>query len=116
MAVSVETLPPATDVWGAHPVALLQVTLDSSYTASGGEALDLRSYRPSFAAKADPGLVIVSPANAAAAGYQFAYDITNRKLVVKWVDTTTDGAPMAEVTAATDLSGVIVNLVAIWGF
>ena len=42
----------------------------------------------------------------AAGGYSFEYDKTNGKLKAYWVDTTTDGAPQAEVTNATDLSGV----------
>ena len=39
-------------------------------------------------------------------GYVFEYDATNEKIKAFWVDTTTDGAPMAEVADETDLSGV----------
>jgi hypothetical protein len=46
-------------------------------------------------------------------GYVFAYDPSAGKIKALWVDTTTDGAPMAEVAATTNLSGSIVHGVAI---
>ena len=40
------------------------------------------------------------------AGYVFEWDNTNSKIKAFWVDTTTDGAPLAEVVNTTDLSAV----------
>jgi hypothetical protein len=46
--------------------------------------------------------VLVFPAG----GYVPSYDRATGKVLVYWVDTTTDGAPLAEVTAATNLAAV----------
>lgn len=113
MALTVTALRPSTDVLGARPHRFLKATFDSSY-ASGGEALDLRAYRPATAPQAEPQIVQVTPENIAAAGYQFVYDKVNHKLIATWVDTSVDGAPLADVASTTDLSGVQVNIVAIW--
>lgn len=50
--------------------------------------------------------------NVGEAGHTFAYDPSANKIMAFWVDTTVDGAPLAEVTASTDLSGNIVHGVA----
>ena len=39
-------------------------------------------------------------------GYVFQYDYTNSLLMAFWVDTTVDGAPLAQVVNTTDLSGI----------
>ena len=38
-------------------------------------------------------------------GYVFTWDKTGGKILAYWVDTSVDGAPMAEVPDSTDLSG-----------
>lgn len=42
-------------------------------------------------------------------GYAWAWDPSASKIKCLWVDTTTDGAPLAEVTATTDLDAEIVH-------
>jgi hypothetical protein len=46
-------------------------------------------------------------------GYGVAWDPSASKIKWTWVDTTTDGAPMAEVAAATDLDAEIVGVIAV---
>lgn len=46
-------------------------------------------------------------------GYGVAWDPSASKLKWMWVDTTVDGAPMAEVTASTDLDAEIVGVIAV---
>ena len=43
-------------------------------------------------------------------GYVWTWDPTNLKVLAYWVDTTTDGAPLAAVVDTTDLSGVTPTL------
>lgn len=72
-------------------------SFDSSYP-TGGESL---TYAELGFSKA-PDWVEVVPK----AGFVFEYDIANQKLKAYWVDTTVDGAAMAEVVNATNLSAV----------
>lgn len=74
------------------------IAFDSSY-ATGGEALTVAQLGLS-----DDGEVHIEVHPSA--GYVFEYDHTNNKVKAYWVDTTTDGAKMAEVASTTDLSGV----------
>lgn len=46
-------------------------------------------------------------------GYSFSYDHTNSKVLAYWVDTTTDGAALAEVTDTTSLATVTARMRAI---
>ena len=46
-------------------------------------------------------------------GYGFAWDPSAAKIKALWVDTTTDGAPMAEVATDTDLDAEVVGYIAI---
>lgn len=46
--------------------------------------------------------LIVQPSG----GYAPAWDAANGKLLVYWVDTSTDGAPLAEITDNTDLGAI----------
>lgn len=74
------------------------VAFDSSYPANG-EAVTI----------GDLGLTSLTDLEVdPSAGYVFEWDgsTTSPKVLAYWVDTTVDGAPLAEVTAATDLSGV----------
>jgi hypothetical protein len=45
-------------------------------------------------------------------GYVVNYDYANQELVARWVDTTVDGAALAEVADTTDLDAVTVRVVA----
>lgn len=94
ITVSVKTrdgLPVATPL-GYEVVAA--VTFDTDYASSGGETLD---------AHADlllpPEATVVASSCTPASGFTFWYDSANDKIVAYWVDTSTDGAPQAEVTA-----------------
>ncbi len=46
-------------------------------------------------------------------GYVFEYNYTTKKLLAYWVDTTVDGAPLAEVADTTDLALIAVPVYAI---
>ena len=71
------------------------ITPDASYP-TGGE-----SFTPAQVGFVNFSRVIVTPSE----GYVGEYDAANQKVLFYWVDTTTDGAPLAEVAAETDLSG-----------
>lgn len=77
------------------------VTFDSSYP-TGGEAFDPTSSLGFVVVDS----VIVEPAD----GYVFEWDSANSLILAYWVDTTTDGAPLAEVVNATDLSSVVAKV------
>jgi hypothetical protein len=97
------------DVWGRRNVHLFQVTFDGSYP-TGGEVLGL-----SAAGVADKSNAryFFSQRAPLTGGYQFVYDRANDKLLVFWVDTTTDGAALAQVADTTDLSALIVDILVI---
>lgn len=81
------------------------ITFDSSYP-TGGEALALTTL----------GLarhLREIRFSEVSAGYQLEYDRTNEKVKAYWVDTTVDGAAMAEVANTTDLSTLTAKVVAI---
>jgi len=89
--------------------AIYSVLLDDSYP-TGGEAIDLTAdFDYVF------GVAILGNDTAADNGYVIAADLpgsttalsaSNLLLTAFWVDTTTDGAPLAEVTATTNLSAI----------
>lgn len=75
------------------------ITFDSSYP-TGGEAVT----------PADFGLVAITDMQFEGDdGYVLRWDrsTTSPKVMAYWVDTTTDGAPMAEVANTTNLSAVV---------
>jgi hypothetical protein len=89
---------------GDRRYVVATVTFDSSY-ATGGEAITLASL----------GLTRLDFIQAVTDdGYVPAWDgsKTAPKIKLFWVDTTTDGAPLAEVASTTDVSAVTVQLIA----
>lgn len=100
-SVSVVTGP---EVPGNRKFVTADVTFDSSY-ATGGEAISVSSLgltRLDF--------MWVSPDD----GYLAQWDgsLTAPKIKLFWVDTTVDGAAMAEVASTTDVSAVTVKVFA----
>ena len=93
MAVSVSTV--HTNYEGARKVATVDITFDASYP-TGGEALT-----PATLGFVTLTRVDIDPGD----GYVFEYDYANEKVIAYWVDTSTDGAPLAEVAGSEDLSG-----------
>lgn len=94
MAVSVSEI--VTNVEGALRTKTVNVTFDSSYP-TGGEA-----FSTSDLGFGTVFYVEVLPT----AGYVFEYVASTGKIKAYWVDTTTDGAAMAEVANTTNLSTV----------
>ena len=103
MALSLSDAIPT--VRGVEKVWSGTVTFDDSYP-TGGE-----SFTQSNLGFVAFNRVEVNPT----AGYVFEYDAANEKIIAYWVDTTTDGAPMAEVTDEEDLSAVVAN-VTVYGY
>lgn len=81
---------------GDMRAVIADVAFDSSYP-TGGESLTAAMLGLSAIE-----FVIAEPA----AGYTFEYDHANSKLLARWVDTTVDGAPQAQVADTTNLSAV----------
>lgn len=77
---------------------IFKVTFDSSYP-TGGEPLTAADL--GFSDHATNLNVL-----GFAGGYTLNYDAANAKLMAFWVDTTVDGAAMAEVANTTNLSAV----------
>jgi len=89
---------------GARPTAVYSITFDSSYPTNG-EAVNLAAlcgFTPAF--------VFFSQRAPLTGGYHFVWDRTNKKILVFWVDTTVDGAAMAEVANTTNLSTLVVDV------
>jgi len=96
MAITVSSITNNGPAAGGTVQKQATATFDSSY-ATGGEAL----------AAADLGFSrIISVQVNPSAGYVFEWVASTGKIKAYWVDTTVDGAAMAEVTATTDLSAV----------
>ena len=100
-SVSIATGP---EVPGNRKIVIGTVTFDSSYP-TGGEAISL----------VDLGLtrldtLFVAPNG----GYMPTWNAstTAPKIKMFWVDTTTDGAALAEVPSTTDVSAVVVRIFA----
>lgn len=99
-------------------VAVYTVLFDNSYP-TGGEAIDLTAdfdyiYGVAFSGNdtaADNGWRIA----ALLPGTSTALTSSNLLLTAHWVDTTTDGAALAEVTAATDLSTIGALVITVTG-
>jgi hypothetical protein len=91
----------STNYQGARLVKTFDITGDSSYPTNGEDLT-----------RAQLGFVVIESADfSPAGGYTFDYDRTNQKVKAYWVDTTTDGAPQAEVANATNLSAVTTRAV-----
>lgn len=73
------------------------IAFDSSYP-TGGEAITAADLGFSVF----PTDVRIEPA----AGFVFEMDYANKKILAYWVDTTVDGAALAQVPDTTDLSAV----------
>lgn len=75
-----------------------KITFDSSYP-TGGEPLTAADLGWSDNASLLDVVALSGP-------YTFQYDAANAKILAYWVDTTVDGAAMAEVVNTTNLSTV----------
>lgn len=98
----------AEDVFGRHRVRLVTVTFDTSYP-TGGE-----SFTPADVGLSQFDVVLFSPDSSPA--YQFAYDYTNKKILVFGVQQDPDAAvtdPFDEEDAAADLSTVSIRVLVI---
>jgi hypothetical protein len=100
-SVSIVTGP---EVPGNRKFVTATVTFDSSY-ATGGEAISLTSLGLN---RLDFIWAVTQD------GYVPAWDgsTTAPKVKLFWVDTTTDGAALAEVPSTTDVSAVVVRIFA----
>jgi hypothetical protein len=85
-----------TNIRGSKFVKRGTLAFDDSYP-SNGEGLSLATLGLSYVDE-----VRVGPTS----GYIFEWDGTNKKIKAFWVDTSTDGAPLAEVANTTDLSAL----------
>lgn len=100
MAVSVSLLTPEPyAVGGGYMEVLAEVTFDNSYP-TGGEAVTANQFKL--------GTILHMTCETATTGVQPGFDRANSKIKLYWVDTTTDGAELAEVTAADDQSAAVV--------
>lgn len=110
MALSAPTFkqPLDADRTNLGKIVVVDYTFDNSYSI-GGEAVDLAAVL-SFADLWYVNINQVAPV--ATTGLVFKYDYTNKKIVAFWVDTTVDGAPLAEVVDTTDLAAYTVRVFA----
>lgn len=83
-------------VFGDLQVRIVELAFDSSYP-TGGE-----SVTPAMLGLNTIDFLLVEPAG----GYSFEYVHATSLLLARWVDTSTDGAPLAEVADTTSMSGV----------
>jgi len=74
------------------------VTMDSSYP-TGGEAVTAGQFKG--------GSFVRVLLSASTTGIVPAFDATNKKVMAFWVDTSTDGAAMAEVVNTTDIATAV---------
>lgn len=93
------------DVWGQKRAVFATVTFDSSYPTDG-EAFDAL-------AKAALGLTEIFAVVPCGGAINVRYVKSAGKLKAFWVDTTTDGAVMAEVVNTTDLSAQVITCLVI---
>lgn len=96
------------DIWGRQKVRIATVTFDSSYP-TGGE-----SFTPADVGLSEFNLVLVSPDSSPA--YQFAYDYTNKKILVFGVQQDADAAvtdPFDEEDNTVDLTSVTVRVLCV---
>jgi hypothetical protein len=104
MAVSVSVPTDGIDVFGKLRVRRGTVTFDSSYP-TGGEAVTAGS----FGLSEIEFLLVIGTRGS---GYVVEFVPSTSKLKALWVDTTVDGAPLAEVANTTDLSAVVADVIA----
>lgn len=83
-------------VMGDLQVRIAELAFDSSYP-TGGE-----SVTPAMFGLNTIDFLLAEPAG----GYTFEYVHATSLLIARWVDTTVDGAPQAQVADTTNLSGV----------
>lgn len=114
MSVAITRHPAGTgrgdDVWGRRTVHLFEITMDASALAAG-EVLGLAGLGVKDPTHCFVSITQVAPANA---GYAYAYDRTNDKLVTFWGNN--DGVADSAFVAtpdATDLSAVVVHMLVI---
>lgn len=99
MAVSVSLLTPEPYAVGGNYVEVLaEVTFDSSYP-TGGEAVTANDFKM--------GTILHMTCETATTGVQPGFDRTNSKIKLYWVDTTVDGAELAEVPNEDDQSAAV---------
>ena len=103
MAVSVSVPTKGLDVFGKHRVRIGSVTFDDSYPTDG-EAVSPSDFGLSEIYQ----LIVVGTRGS---GYVVEYVPSDGKLKALWVDTTVDGAPLAEVADTTDLSAVVADVI-----
>jgi hypothetical protein len=105
MAVSAPTFiqPLAGDETANGKFVVVDLTFDSSYP-TGGEAFDVAQLGLS-----EVWFAVIDATAPSATSYQFRYDKVNGKIQAYWVDTSVDGAALAEVADTTDLSTVTVR-------
>lgn len=97
----------AADVFGRHKVVFSKVTFDSSYP-TGGE-----SFVPADVGLAEFDIVLVSPDSNAAGGHVVQYDYTAKKFKVFVEEAVAAGGPLLEIANATDLSTLVIRVLAI---
>jgi hypothetical protein len=90
------------DALGPRATALFVLTGDNSYP-TGGWAFDPKQY-----SGFTPAVVFIAQRAPLTVAYQFVYDRTAKKLLVFW--SAGSGAAFSQVTNATDLSAVIVDM------
>lgn len=100
MALTITEKVPAILNFGLK-VYFLNVTFDNSYP-TGGESFAESDINTAVTDDCDKILFVVP--NLTDTGVVPRFNPSTKKLELYWVDTTTDGAPLAEVTAATDAS------------
>lgn len=105
MAVSAPTFvqPLAGDHTNVAKIVVVDITFDSSYP-TGGEAFDIQTLGLSEA-----WYVSVDQIAPDTTSLVVRWDYATAKFIAFWVDTTVDGAAMAEVVNTTDLSAVTVR-------
>lgn len=104
MALSVSITEGPFAIGGGLVQTVGTITFDSSYP-TGGEAISANSFRQ--------GAIINLQLGASENGYVYCYKPSTGKILARWVDTTIDGAPLAEVTAGTNLSAEVVPFISI---
>jgi hypothetical protein len=95
------------NVMGQRKTAVLRLSFDDSYP-TGGEAIAFSQY-----VDFTPDMVFVSQRLPVDVAYVFTYDHAGQLLQAFWVDTSVDGAALAEVADETDLSAVVVDVLLI---
>jgi hypothetical protein len=106
VTMTIKTQHGKASVPGAEYLSYGTIAFDSSYP-TGGEAVSAVDL--GFPSGTTVHAVIFDNAG----GYSFAYDHANAKVKAFWVDTTTDGAALAEVADTTSLATVTARFIAV---